>query len=78
MKTANIVVESYWALLSGLSNESKRLIVKRLKASIKATSKPTSAGFEKAFGAWQGEESAEEIIEAIHQARTASPNREEF
>lgn len=74
----NNMVEAYLALLSGLSNSGKKLLIKRLNASMKVDQKSVYTDFEAAFGAWQGDESAEQLIENIRQTRTENPARATF
>lgn len=81
MKTAkleNMIIEGYLALLSGLSDSGKKLLIKRLNAMVHPTEKSPDKDFYEAFGAWQGEETAEELIENIRNSRKETPVRVEF
>jgi hypothetical protein len=74
----NTIINGYLSLLSGLSDDGKKQIIKRLNKTIQVPPKPISKGFREAFGAWQSEETAQEIIETIYNARTNNPNRIEL
>jgi hypothetical protein len=70
----NVIIDGYLKLLSGLSKGSKELLIKKLQSPKElATSKNAH---EAAFGAWEGEESAEELIDNLRNARTENPIRE--
>ncbi len=73
MKTADInttIIDGYLQLLDNLSPSSKLDLISKLTASVKSdiTNKKTS--FKKAFGAFQSEKSADEIINEIRTSRT--------
>jgi hypothetical protein len=82
MKTTDsntILVNSYFKLLQGLSLSGKADLISKLSQSIK-THKPNHkpGDFEKAFGSWEGNESAEELITSIKQSRTFKREIEEL
>jgi hypothetical protein len=64
------IVEGYAKLLDRLSPVSKLNLIARLTDSIKSDMEKKLATFEEAFGAWQSEETAEELIA---QSATAEP-----
>ena len=70
----NTLIDSYLKLLSGLTERNKKLLIEKLKASKKK--KVSNNSFLSAFGAWESDESAEEIIEKIQEARTINHERE--
>ena len=70
----NTLIDSYLKLLSGLTERNKKLLIEKLKASKKK--KVSNNSFLSAFGAWESDEYAEEIIEKIQEARTINHERE--
>lgn len=72
MKSADIntiIIEGYLQLLDNLSPSSKLELISRLTASVKSD-KNKKSSFQKAFGAFQSEKSADVIIEEIRSSRT--------
>ena len=81
MKGADInttIIEGYLQLLDNLSPSSKLDIISRLTASVKSDLKNKKASFSKAFGAFQSEKSADEIISDIRRSRTFTRQIEKF
>lgn len=81
METTDInskLIENYFALLKNLSSNNKLDLIAKLSESIKSdiTNKKTS--FDKAYGAWDNNESAEELIATIKESRTFRRNTEEL
>jgi len=72
----NSLIDGYMQLLSGLTEKGKKMLIQRLQASVK-TNKKTNAFFE-SYGAWVGDESAEEVIETIKAALTENHLPEAF
>ena len=72
------LVEGYLQLLYNLSPSSKLDLIARLTASIKSdlTDKPSS--FQKAFGAFESDKSADEMITDIRNSRTFTRQIESF
>jgi hypothetical protein len=72
-------VNSYVERLLGLSAATKRAIIRALERSMgpkQAPRKGLSDTFWKACGAWESDESAEELAATIRNARTVNPDRE--
>jgi ABC-type Na+ transport system ATPase subunit NatA len=63
------VIEGYIGLLDSLSTQSKLELIARLTALIQIDLKAKPSSFKKAFGAWQSEETAEEIIDEVRNSR---------
>ncbi len=63
------IVETYSALLEGLSLESKTELIESLSKSLKFDKENKERNFYKSFGAFASEKSAEEIIADIKSSR---------
>jgi hypothetical protein len=74
----NNIIDSYLALLKNLSPGAKLDLISRLTQSLKSDIKPDVNQFASSFGAWQGSESAEEIIARIRNSRTFNRQIEEL
>ncbi|GEP97716.1 hypothetical protein [Chitinophaga cymbidii] len=72
------VIDSYLALLKNLSPGAKLDLIAKLTQSLKADMKPSENLFKSSFGAWQGSESAEQIIADIRNSRTFTRQIEEL
>ena len=73
METADInttIIEGYLKLLDNLSPGSKLDLISKLTASVKSDITYKKSSFKKAFGAFQSEKSADEIINEIRSSRT--------
>jgi len=66
------VADYYYGVLSNLSADSKLDLISRLSQSLKQGQKPTYSDLNSLFGAYQGEETAEELIAAIRSARVST------
>ncbi len=65
-------VKTYVERLLGLSTTTKKAIIRALERSMEPKHKPKkglSDKFWSAFGAWEGDETAEELARAIREAR---------
>lgn len=72
MKTIDIntsLIEGYLRLLNNLSPKTKLELVSKLTLSAKSDDSDKKEAFYKSFGAWESEQSAEEIIKQIHKSR---------
>lgn len=81
MKTANInttIVDGYLQLLENLSPDSKLDLICKLTASVKSDITSKEHSFKKAFGAFQSEETAEEIINGIRSSRIFTRQIKDF
>lgn len=70
-------IERYLPELTKLSHDARLELIARLSESLKGGQvEPSeeSSSFDKFYGAWDSEETAEELIQSIRDART--PNRE--
>ena len=77
MKSIDInitLIEGYLAMLDNLSPSNKLDLISKLTLSVKSDFTERKKYFYEAFGAWQSEQTAEEIIDEIRNSRTI--NRE--
>ncbi len=73
MKTADTnttLTEGYLQLLENLSPSNKLDLISKLTASVKSDITNKKSSFKKAFGAFQSEKNADEIINEIRSSRT--------
>ena len=81
MEAADIntkLINSYLDLLKNLSPANKLDLIARLTLSVKSDMEVKNNAFEQAFGAWEGDESAEEIIDTIRSSRQFNRQIEEM
>ncbi len=79
MNTADInttIIDGYLQLLDNLSPGSKLDLISKLTASVKSDITNKKSSFKKAFGAFQSEKSADEIINEIRSSRTFTRQNE--
>ena len=67
--TEKHIVESYSVLLNGLSPSGKKELIENLSQSLKTPIEVKDSEFYKAFGAFNSDKSAEEIIGDIRSSR---------
>ena len=72
MKAAinSYILDSYMAFLDTLSPGAKLDLISKLTQSLKSEIRPKDNLFESSFGAWSGNESADEIVKGIRESRT--------
>ena len=81
MKAANFntkLVNGYLALLKNLSPAIKLDLISKLTQSVKTDITVKHNAFEQAFGAWEGNESAEDLINTIKNSRQVNRQIEEM
>lgn len=81
METPDInttIVDGYVGLLDNLSTNNKLDLISKLTASVKADLINKKSSFKKAFGAFDSEKTAEEIIEEIRSSRVSTKQIEPF
>jgi hypothetical protein len=81
MKTAEInttIVDGYVELLDNLSTNNKLDLISKLTVLIKSDLTEKKSSFKKAFGAFDSEKTAEEIIEEIRNSRVFTRQVESF
>jgi hypothetical protein len=72
------LIEGYIRLLDNLSPDSKLDLISRLSSSVKTDITNRKKSFKKAFGAWESQRSADEIIDEIRSSRNFNRQIEEF
>ena len=72
------IVDGYVEMLDNLSPSNKLDLISKLTASVKSDITNKKSSFEKAFGAFQSEQSADEIINEIRSSRTFTRQIEEI
>ena len=77
-ETDTTIVDGYVGLLDNLSANNKLDLIAKLTASVKTDLTNKKSSFKKAFGAFDSEKSAEEIIEEIRNSRVATRQIESF
>ena len=81
MKAADLntkLINSYLELLKNLSPSNKLDLISKLTQLVKADIEVKNSAFEQAFGAWEGNENAEEIIDSIRNSRQFNRQIEEL
>lgn len=81
MENANVretLIEGYVQLLDGLSPDSKLDLISRLSASVKSDLHEKKSSFQRAFGAFESDKSADEIIAEIRSSRMFTRQIESF
>jgi len=81
MKAADInttIIEGYLQMLDNLSPSNKLDLNSKLSASVKSDIRNKKSSFKRAFGAFQSEKSADEIINEIRSSRTFTRQIEEI
>jgi hypothetical protein len=81
MNTADInskLIDSYISLLKNMSAQNKLDLISRLTNAVKTDLEQEKTDFYKAFGGWDKNESAEDLIETIKGSRIFNRTIEEF
>ncbi len=72
------IVEGYFKLLTNLNVQNKLDLISKLSMSIQSDLSHKKNSIKDSFGAFESEESAEEIIAEIRNSRTSTRQIEEF
>ncbi|MCH8487594.1 MAG: hypothetical protein LAT75_12065 [Candidatus Cyclonatronum sp.] len=72
------LINSYLSLIKNMSVSNKLDLISKLSSSMKADFDDAKVDFYDAFGAWDEEESAEALVDAIKSTRTFMRKTEEF
>ena len=70
------VADYYFGILKNLNPDSKLDLISKLSQSLKKSDEPVDVSLQSLFGAYQSEESADEIIEQLRTSRVMNRNRE--
>ena len=74
----DIIVDGYVGLLDNLSTNNKLDLISKLSASVKSDLTDKKSSFKKAFGAFDSNKSAEEILQEIRSSRVSTRQIETF
>lgn len=74
----NRLTDSYLALLKNLSPSNKLDLIAKLTQSVKADMETNDKTFSKSFGAWEGKEDANELVNQIKSSRSFTRKIEEL
>lgn len=77
-ETNSTIVDGYIGLLDSLSPTDKLDLISKLTESVKADLKNKKTSFKKAFGAFDSEKTAEEIVDEIRSSRLTNRQIESF
>ena len=72
------LVEGYMRLLNNLSSREKLDLIAKLTQSVKNDVSESKSSFYQAFGAWDSEQSAEQLINDIRSSRSFNRQIEEL
>lgn len=75
---SNNIIDSYLALIKNLNPKAKLDLISKLTQSLQNDLKQNENLFESAFGAWEGDETADELIADIRDSRTFNRRVEEL
>jgi len=81
MKSIDInttLIEGYLRLLNNLSPGNKRDLISRLRLSVKNDTADSKTLFFEAYGAWESNQSADDLIIEIRKSRTLNRQIETF
>ncbi len=69
METRNLIVDNYFGMIKNLSPDVKLELISRISDSLRRTSNQENDSWKNLFGAFNSEQSAEEIIEDVRKSR---------
>ncbi len=81
MKTTDLnlkLIDTYFELLKNLSTDNKLELIARLSTSMKTKNKGKTGALKPLYGAFDSEQSADELISEIRNSRTFNRNRAEL
>lgn len=82
MKTADInasLINSYYTLLKNLSPNNKLELIARLSKSMKTTKKKgREIPLDELYGSWESDQTADELVAELKEARNFTRKREEL
>ena len=76
--TNTTLIDGYLQMLDNLSASNKLDLISKLTASVKSDITNRTSSFKEAFGAFESEKSADEIINEIRNSRAFTRQIEEF
>ena len=69
MEAKNLIVDNYFGMIKNLSADVKLELISRISDSLRKTSNQENDSWKNLFGAFNYEQSAEEIIEDLRKSR---------
>lgn len=69
METRNIIADNYFGMIKNLSRDVKIELISRISDSLKKPSSQENDSWKNLFGAYNSEQSAEEIIDDLRNSR---------
>ena len=63
------MLNTYWGLIKGLNTNWQLELMERLSQTVRKNLEKKTSRIQQSFGAWESENSAEEIIEELRQSR---------
>lgn len=81
MRTTDLhtkIINSYLGLLKNLNPSSKLDLISKLTQSVKSDIRSQKNSLKKAFGAWDQEESVDELVDTIRNSRLFNRKTEEL
>lgn len=77
-KAQRNILNIYWGLINNLSNKWKLDLIEKLSKSVRENMNPTPNRMELAFGAWEDDRTADELINELTSSRNTDRTIEEF
>jgi len=78
METRNLIVDNYFGIIKNLSPDVKLELISRISDSLRRTSNQENDSWKNLFGAFNSEQSAEEIIEDVRKSRFSNRQIEDL
>lgn len=81
MSTADVntkLIDSYLSLLKNMSDSNKLDLISKLSRTVHEDLEQERSDFYKSFGGWSSDESAEELISSVKEARVFNRKLDEF
>lgn len=73
MNRANFdILNNYWGLIKNLRDSWKVILIERLQASMTSNSIKKTNKIKMAFGAWESEDTADEMIQKLRDSRSTN------
>lgn len=77
-KAQRNILNIYWGLINNLSNKWKLDLIEKLSKSVRENMNPIPNRMELAFGAWEDDRTADELINELTSSRNTDRKIEDF